>query len=79
MQTGDVPRAETQANVYCIIAGDQGDSGKRMLSVSKAGGTLFRRAQVRSPNLLMKSLKFQPVLDDKSKAVMSNDAARLCL
>jgi hypothetical protein len=46
--TGDLPRADTDAVIYCVITGDQGDTGKIVLRHSKHGGSLFRRAQVKT-------------------------------
>jgi hypothetical protein len=46
--TGDLPRADTEALIYCVLTGDQGDTGKIFLRHSKHGGLLFRRAQVMS-------------------------------
>ncbi len=43
--TGDRPRAETDADVYCTLVGCYGDTGKKSLSKSNNEQT-FRKGQV---------------------------------
>ena len=44
--TGDVSGAGTDANVFCTIFGDKGDSGERKLHKSETYKDKFERAQV---------------------------------
>ena len=47
MFTGDVRGAGTDANVFCIIFGDRGDTGERKLHKSETNSNKFERGQVR--------------------------------
>lgn len=44
--TGNQPRAETDAEIFCTLIGQWGDTGERILSDSKSHGEPFRRGQV---------------------------------
>ena len=44
--TGDVSGAGTDANVFCTIFGDKGDSGERKLHKSETYTDKFERAHV---------------------------------
>ena len=44
--TGDVSGAGTDANVFCTIFGDKGDSGERKLHKSETYKDKFERAHV---------------------------------
>ena len=44
--TGDVSGAGTDANVFCTIFGDKGDSGERKLHKSETYSDKFERAHV---------------------------------
>jgi len=45
VKTGDEFGAGTDANVYIVLIGDKGKSGKLPLKSSEAGGNKFERAQ----------------------------------
>jgi hypothetical protein len=44
--TGDVWRAGTDANVYCTVYGERGDSGKLQLKQSSTNRNKFERNQM---------------------------------
>lgn len=46
VHTGDQPRCGTDANVFCTIYGDRGDTGERELSHSETHKNKFERKQV---------------------------------
>ena len=52
--TGDVSGAGTDANVFCTIFGDKGDSGERKLHKSETYTDKFERAHVSITYVLIK-------------------------
>ena len=44
--TGDLPRAETEAGVYCTLVGSWGDTGRCVLDQSTQNDNPFRQGQV---------------------------------
>ena len=44
--TGDLPRAETEAGVYCTLVGSWGDTGRCVLDESTQNEKPFRQGQV---------------------------------
>jgi hypothetical protein len=46
--TGDKERAETDADIFCTVIGQWGDTGQRVLVRSKTHKEPFRRGQVQN-------------------------------
>ena len=46
VKTGNVAGAETEAHMYCVLAGDLGDTGQRKLIKSHSNEHKFGQGQV---------------------------------
>ena len=51
VHTGDVPEADTEAEIFVTMFGERGDSGRRRLFKSKSDGKAFTKGKVSCLNL----------------------------